>query len=732
MFTLNQFLLVMLLAPLIAGLLLVAGDRRIGRGIGLGIAIFAALVAFVAAIYVSGNVLAEAPQLVSLVQIGKSALIQRLDGFSSYVIIGITALIIPALIWITTPRSAAGTEQTYSMRPMGLALIAGALAMGTVLNDNIWFSVACWALTGLVAWLIARPDPFQIPQAGEEWLDLVLITIGPILFGVLMIFPMVTVRTTSLFGMIGRSPLNFWTGLLVVLALAFSGGIYPFTLWLRRVTQGIMTEAIAVLLLLVTPISIVMLGRLLSVFLNLRGEWPVAHIGPASIPLNAILTILGLATVLVAGFVMLFERDLPIITALLGLITFGWCFVAAGVNDSHNGALIGLTLLLLSYTVGVATLLIVWSSIEWANHDQESGVQRVQGLARSLPFHALALALAGLTLIGVPLLGGFAGMAIIDQNIAGLAGAASLAGALIWTGNALALLGFVRYLSGVLGAASIFEAGAAPHQSTQREGIGLVVPLAILLLIGIAPELLLLGNILEFGPAHLAANALVHDGVNITGVSANVVGFTINNVLWLPGLFWIFAIVAALLVAVATGVFTSPAVPTPVFAGGEPLLPDATTGLKSWGDLVAIARSPFLLPGPGSWREDIGEEEEWPRIEPLPVEDEAAEEEDLVYEDESVTEEEEGDVEETAAEDEAENEGDLIETDADTTNVAVKANGAEPEPATAEADEAQAATEAGTEEPEESPAPPEEPASSAEPVAPVAEEHDETEDMPVA
>jgi hypothetical protein len=453
--------------------------------------------------------------------------------------------------------------------------------------------------------------------------------------------------------------------------------------------------------------------------------------------------------VIVSGFVILFERDLPIITALLGLVTLGWCFVAVGVNDNHNAALVGLTLLLLSYTVGVATLLIVWSSIEWANHDQEAGVQRVQGLARSLPFHALALALAGLTLIGIPLLGGFAGMAIIDQNIAGLAGAASLAGALIWTGNALALLGFIRFLSGVLGFGSTPapEAAEAPQQSVQREGVGLVVPLAILLLIGIAPEILLLGNTTEFGPAHLAANALVHDGVSIAGVSANVVGFTINNTLWLPGLFWILAIGAALLAAIAIGAFTTPATPTPVFVGGEPLLPEATSGLTSWGDLVVIARSPFLLPGPGSWREDIGEDEEWPRAEPLPVEDETAEDE-MVYEDEPtldeeeaegdggfVVEEEESDIEEVTADeaesdveevtaDEAESgaetDEDLIETEAPITDVAAKANGAEPEPATAETDEAPATAEAVDEV-----IPAEEPPEVAEPEATATPEHDE-------
>ena len=604
MFSPVLLLLVTTLAPLIAGLLLIIGGQRLSRTVALGIALVAALLAFGAATIAASIVLPEGPQMLTLFRVGNVGIVQRIDGLNAYLLIGVTAWVTPLLIWITTPRAQGNVDHHYSARPMGLALVASSLALSAVLDDNVWLSVLCWSGTGLMAWLIARPDPFALPHETQEWLDLLLMTLGPIAFGLAMFFPIRTANTQSLLDLAGRNAFTFASGFLVIVTLAFACGAYPFILWLRRVTQGLMTESIAVLLLLITPISVVMLGRLIVLIVSDAGKWPTIQIGPATVTLNVLLIVLGIATVLVSGLVLLFEHDLPIIAALLGLLPIGWSFVAVGVNESH--ALLGLPLLLLAYIAGVGTLLLTWTTIEWGEHDLAS--QGLMGLAKALPFQFVAFALAMLTLVGVPFFAGFPGMAIVDQGLLGLGGAAPLAGALLWFGNALALVAVARFLGGALSPAPERPLHYAPTATIKREGIALSIPIAILLLVGIAPEILLFAHGGDLGPAHSAANALLTNSTIVPDVTTSALGLTIGNVLLIPGIFWLLGIGGALIAALAAGLIGSRPTASPVFVGGEPLHAEAVAGLGGWGsDLVSFARLPIFLPGPASWREDLGD-----------------------------------------------------------------------------------------------------------------------------
>src|SRR5579875_3761381 len=305
MLSVAQYSWLMLLVPLAAGIALAALDRRLSQRAALGIAIGATVIAFLAALAVAGTTLGIAPQLVNLISFGSRGIVLRIDSFAAYCLISIIAWVAPVLIWMTAPRGPVAAEQAASFRPMGLALIAVSLALGAVLLDNVLLLTLCWSGVGFVAWLMARPEGALRPSSTQEWIDLPLLTAGPILFVLAMIFPMVTGKTLSLFDMTGHPVFGFWTAFLLIAVLAVAAAIYPFISWVRRVAQGVLPEAVGVLLLLLTPLAVVVFGRMLPT-LAPGGTWPTGHAGPITFPVNVLSLILGVLTVVIAGIVLLF------------------------------------------------------------------------------------------------------------------------------------------------------------------------------------------------------------------------------------------------------------------------------------------------------------------------------------------------------------------------------------------------------------------------------------------
>ncbi|MBA3826594.1 MAG: hypothetical protein H0X24_22170, partial [Ktedonobacterales bacterium] len=581
MLSIAQLSLVLLLVPLVAGIALVAAGGRVQRRTALATAIVAGVITFVAAALVAAAILPNAPLLYNLLSFGKGALVERLDGFSVYLMLGIAAWVTPVLLWMTAPRGRVAAAYPTSARPLGLALLLESVALGAVLLDNVLLIALCWAGVGFFAWLMARPQEALRPSASQEWIDLLLLTLGPILFVLAMIFPMASGKTISLYGMQGHTLFTFWSGALVLVVLSFAAGIYPFIIWIRRVAQGVLPEAVGALLLVLTPLAVALAGRLLSV-LTPTGAWPhVQVVGPATITLNLIPVILGIVTVIVAGIVLLFEHDLLVITAMLSTLTIGWCFAAIGADDNH--AIIGLVLLLLVQTLGIGTLMLVWSSLEWAERDLR--LKDLAGLAREMPLHFIALVLAGAALVGVPLFSGFAAMVTIDQALLALGGTSALAGALVWIGNALALVGVIRLISRALHETT--DDLAAPERAipARGESLALIIPAALLLIFGIAPELLLIGSAADPGIA-VTASAMLFGNAGLPGdVTYSAFGFRSGSVLWIPGVLWATAVVAAAVVALSTGLTGNQATPLPAFAGGEPLPPEDHEPSGEWLDL---------------------------------------------------------------------------------------------------------------------------------------------------
>lgn len=603
---LTAYALITVLTPFIGGVILIALGARAPVRAGLVLAILAAALTLAGAIALASNRLPEGPLLIHVLPIGNQSIVFRLDGFTAWLAVGLAGWVQPVLIWMTTPRGNGEGDQRPTLVPLGLGLIATSLGLGAVLNDNLLLIALCWAGAGLTAWLLARPTPLGT-YTTDDWVDLVLLTGGAILTTLALIPQFVLGHSLSLYNLAGRNPAGAFWDVVLMLALAFAAGAYPFALWVRRVCQGIMTDAVGVVLLIVLPLGVVLAARLVVVMAGTPDGWPTWHVGPATIPLNILWLILGTATIIVSGLTSLFERDLPVLTAMLGLTTIGWAFIALGTGDVH--ALIGVVFLLLAYILGVGTLLSVWASWEWA--DRELDIAHLPGLAALSVPHALAVVLGGLTLVGFPLLLGFNGIAAATVGLINLGGAAALVGALGWVGSALAFAGFIH---AIRHAFTQSPQAPEPAPGLAAEGTAMLIPLVLLIVAGVAPELLLIGK--PSGVATQAAASLAFTGTTVPDLTSTPLGFSLGTLTWLPGLYWAVALGGAVVVVLTTALLGHRPAPSPVFTGGVdlPERESPTAPSDAWDDMALVPRSQFVLPGPRRWREDIGNLEGWPGI----------------------------------------------------------------------------------------------------------------------
>lgn len=592
----------LILLPLAIGIVLVIVGSRIQRGIALGVASITTILMIVTAVTLAGNVLPVGPQLVTFLSFGNSMIQLRIDGISALLAAGFSVIVTPVLLWMTTPRDADSlSSAVYAKRSMGFALIAVAFTLAAILVDNYFLTALCWAGVVFVGWIMSRADHFKLPTSAAIWGDLAIPALGPLLFALVMLFPFQVGHTQSLLDLTGRGttakPLfTFASGLLGILVLGFAAGQYPFFAWIRNLIRGGTSECTAVLLLLNIPIALISLARFATI---IGSAWPQVTIGPVLLTLNVVILAMGVLTVLTSGILLLFERDTLSFAGFMATLTTGWFFVAIGLGTDH--ALLGGIFIILAYLAGIGFFLAATSSLEWAGFDQN--IVHLAGIAREHPFHAIVMAFSLLTVIGSPFMPGFAGMSLVNSAMLSLGGLAALGGALMWIGNGFAMFGGLR----IIALSWRHIPAGAERYNARRDGAGMIIGAAVLIVAGIAPELLLLPIDKVPGIAQIAAGSLLSSGTDITTITVTALGFGSGATQYLPGLLWIMFLVVGGILALSAGTFSPASDPSPVFTGGSAWTPEDSDIMSLVTPLAALAHSPFILPGPASWR--IDEEE---------------------------------------------------------------------------------------------------------------------------
>jgi multicomponent Na+:H+ antiporter subunit A len=253
---------------------------------------------------------------------------------------------------------------------------------------------------------------------------------------------------------------------LLIVGFFLKLGLVPFFLWLPKVAEQVPSLVIA---LIVCVLDIAAFGELCVVakaapwVLEPRGLW----LGVAAL------------SALLAAVLMLAQRDLKRLLALstvedIGFLTFG---LVASASIGFEGALLGAA----THALAKALLFISLSAPE-ANGDLRADSR---GLASRYPVSAAGFLVGMLAVLGIPPTLGFIGRWRIYETAA-QQGKGWLA--VLIAGSMIALIAYVRALTGTWWGASPAE--ATPVSTSMESGVGntwVVLLAAVLLIAGVMP-----------------------------------------------------------------------------------------------------------------------------------------------------------------------------------------------------------------------------------------------------
>ena len=574
----------MTLIPAVVAILLGILSRvsvfRLPALVPLAVAMLAAAVPIIGLILLTADLAFPTP--VRFAFLGDSATpfapLFRADGFSFYAAWGVAVLITPLLLWLVWRDAGrlAGSSGRL-LAELGLALGLEACALHLVFADNLLWLGLVWVLMVALAWLLGEQGA---EDGGYDYLGLASMLIGPVVTMVMLLLIAVTTKDHTLFGLAGHAAVSPLQIVLLAIALTLAGGGYPFVAWVRRRAAFATPSGFAALLLLALPAVVFVAARSWAALQSIEGLWP--EIGAVTPPITGgiALAVLGALTLAISGLLALGRRDGRTLVALLATAQVGWGLFALG--SSQPAAAIGVVFLLATSVVGLGAMIVslVAGGVLTADDEPDAAGPVPFGLAPR-PLNLFAWCVGAATVLGVPFFGGFVARHLITAGtLSGTKLAIPLLG-LAWLGDALFAVALIRAtvlafraepaeLADEVGEAEV--ADEADEEATDDEATAEVadgeevldvkaaargsaastaellelpgVALALIALaLGIFPQTFLNLGVL-FATDQLAPEGAANGALRIVPF-----GYATSTSQWLPGIFWLAALVIGVVVA---------------------------------------------------------------------------------------------------------------------------------------------------------------------------------------
>ncbi len=328
----------------------------------------------------------------------------RADGLSAAMLLaGAIVLLATALFGRAPygmPRGAPETRAAYAFWCF-LPALAASLAASFLGGDlfNLFVALEMLTFTALaLACLDGKPSQFK-----SELRYLLFALVGSVLYllGAGLLYG--AYGTLDIALLAGRTRADAPTvvaGALMTAGLIAKMALFPLHLWLPPAHAGAPAAASALLSGLVVKGAFVLLLRL----------WFWVLPAPVVLGGGTLLAALGATAILVGSVVALRQERLKLLVAYSTVAQMGYLFLmfpllAAGDGDAAGRAWLGGVLQAVSHALAKAAMFLGAGLIVLSlGHDRLAGLG---GAARAAPLTVLGIAMAGLSLMGVPPSGGF-------------------------------------------------------------------------------------------------------------------------------------------------------------------------------------------------------------------------------------------------------------------------------------------------------------------------------------
>lgn len=303
--------------------------------------------------------------------------------------------------YFATPAKIIETRQGFAFWSLLLALWS-AINLAVLAQDLFTLFVALELLTFAAVPLVAIEGKPDVLRAALRYLLFALAGSGLYLLGVALFYlRYATLDLATLADLAG--PVDALGLGLMTAGLMAKTALFPLHLWLPPAHAGAPAPASAVLSALVVKAPYLVIARL----------WFEL---PASNPLSLqLLAALGAASILWCSVLALRQRRLKLMIAYSTLAQLGYLFLvfplAVGPDPWASLGWSGAMLQLVSHAFAKAAMFLAAGRIAQAlGHDR---IDELAGAARAAPLSVLAIALAGLSLMGLPPSGGFNAKAML-------------------------------------------------------------------------------------------------------------------------------------------------------------------------------------------------------------------------------------------------------------------------------------------------------------------------------
>lgn len=380
-------------------------------------------------------------------------------------------------------------------------LIAFVGAMyGLVIADDVYLLFVMWEATSVFSYLLIGHYTNRRASRGAALEALITTTVGGLVMLVGLVILSVQVGSSSIPVILDETPsgpLTTTAVFLVLVGALSKSAIVPLHFWL----PGAMAAP--------TPVS----AYLHAAAMVKAGVFLIARFAPAfsDVPgWRITLVALGVATMLLGGWVALRQTDLKLLLAYGTVSQLGFLVVIAGYGT--RDALLGAGALLLAHALFKSCLFLIVGII-----DQQTGtrdLRTLSGLGRRMPVVAVVAALALASMAGIPPLFGFVakeavlhGLLVSGASDAGAGDPVAIAAVIgIVLGSTLTVAYGLRFFWGAFATKPGAERTPIAERSSALSAAAPAVLAGASLVLGLVPQLA------HVGIAEVAAAAPAADG----------------------------------------------------------------------------------------------------------------------------------------------------------------------------------------------------------------------------
>jgi formate hydrogenlyase subunit 3/multisubunit Na+/H+ antiporter MnhD subunit len=386
-------------------------------------------------------------------------------------------------------------------------LVAFSSSCAVILTDSLLVLLVGWELFLVALYMMINSGGEPAEPVARKALVIGGASDFLMILGLMLFFSLVPSHAMDARVAIQSSPMAFWSFLLIFLGAGAKAGMFPFHTWIPDAAQVMPASGFAAM-----PAS---LEKVLGIYFLFVLTNQMFVLSTAA---RACMFVLGIATVFVAIVPALVEKDLRKVLALTAISPVG--FMICGMAVSEAAGFAGALLYMLTHATYKSAMFFSLGNFE--EKAGSSQLERLAGIARSMPMSAAAFFLAFVAAISLPPTGGFMAKELIFEGT--LEGGHVIILVLLALGAILNVAVFSKVIAVLW----------APGYSQKNEGSGTcVIPAIVMGIVAVAGGLIfrraegLFSEITGAHEAGLLANVWHFSRLTVVSLAIYTLGFLI-------------------------------------------------------------------------------------------------------------------------------------------------------------------------------------------------------------